>query len=844
MSNGLRQEPDEGVSQETGVFRSGLDKAGTSVSKILAIGLESSSSHDGGLNRYFSQLVAALSELGTPITGLATGEARPGDEDLVEIVAAATASLTTRLRAIASGVRRHADADIVDAHFALTALPVIFGWLRRRPFVVHFQGPWADESALAGEGRFVCGLKRGVERVVYHRADVIVVLSRAFRRVLVERYGVSPWDVHVLRPGVDTEIFSPGDQSEARRVLDLPCDAFVALTVRRLVPRMGLDILLDAWVDLVHFAEAPVIVCIVGAGPHRHVLEAQCAELGLGRFVRFVGQVDDQDLVRYYQAADVSIVPSIALEGFGLVVLESLATGTPVVASALDGLSEALDGLSPDLLVPPGDPEALANRLRGALTRTRPLPTAEVCRRFAMGFSWSEVARRHLELYGDVVGQVTGGRNLESRKLRVVVLGHTAQLSGAELAIHRAMSALTGVQTHAILAQDGPLVALLERDGVSVEILPMKEHARDLRKDQVGSARLPILACAQSAAYVFRLARRMTRVQPDIIHTNTLKAALYGGAAARLARLPCVWHIRDRIAPDYLPPFAVRLVRLAARLLPDAVIVNSRATLETLPEGRRDRATVVYDAVPNVITNRARITAIDPGPAVLPRFEQSRWSSRSANFRVAMVGRLAPWKGQEVFLRAFARAFPEGEEVAVLVGAALFGEDGYERQLRELVGVLGIEERVEFRGFRSDVFEELAGVDVLVHASVIPEPFGQVVIEGMAAGLPVVASGAGGPAEIIVDGETGLLYPPGDVDALARLLRLLVGDAELRSRLGDRAHAAVAMYSPERVGAQILDVYRRLLAGNAQSVDVGAGKRGGSGRRLGRFRMNGAAGGA
>ncbi len=87
------------------------------------------------------------------------------------------------------------------------------------------------------------------------------------------------------------------------------------------------------------------MLCIVGVGPQGDCSKHSRAKFGLEGVVRFAGSVDDEDLVRYYQAADVSIVPSVALEGFGLVVLESLATGTPVVASALDGLSEALDGL-------------------------------------------------------------------------------------------------------------------------------------------------------------------------------------------------------------------------------------------------------------------------------------------------------------------------------------------------------------------------------------------------------------------------------------------------------------------------------------------------------------------
>jgi glycosyltransferase involved in cell wall biosynthesis len=772
--------------------------AGGATPKVVAIGLESRSFRDGGLNRYFSELVAALGQLGTPIVGLVTGQ--PGSDELVEVVAPAEAPLLTRFRAFVSAVRRHSDTDIVDAHFALTALPLLFTRVRHLPFVFHFQGPWADESVSVGERRFVCALKRYLERILYRRAGTLVVLSRAFRRILIERYGVSPWNIHVIPPGVDTDRFSPGDRSEARKALGLPLDAFIAVAVRRLVPRMGLDVLLEAWAKLVSNDETHLILCIVGTGPQRAELEQHCTELGLKGLVRFAGRVDDENLVRYYRASDVSIVPSVALEGFGLVVLESVSTGTPVVASELGGLSEALSGLAPDMLVPPGDPEALACRVRGAVTGIEPLPTRETCRRYAEKFAWSEVARRHVELYERAVSGLLEEDAVEQRKLRVVVLGHSAQLSGAELAIQRAIPALTEVRIHAILAEDGPLVSLLESAGASVEVLLMDDRLRDLRKDRV-AAMMPMPAFVQSAVYVFRLAIRLRQIRPDLVHTNTLKAALYGGSAARLARIPCVWHVRDRIADDYLPIAGVKIVRAAARILPSAIIANSQATLASLHLPERSSRTVAADALRVVI----------PSPVIKPQGGRASRSNASAGLRIAMVGRLASWKGQDVFLRAFAKAFPNGEEVAVLVGAALFGEDAFERKLHKLAGHLGIETRVEFKGFRADVFEELAHVDVLVHASIIPEPFGQVVLQGMAAGLPVVASGAGGPAEIISDGYTGLLYPPGDVDALSTLLIRLDSDAGMRRRLGDQARRAVASYSPECVAEQMMDVYKATL---------------------------------
>jgi glycosyltransferase involved in cell wall biosynthesis len=126
-----------------------------------------------------------------------------------------------------------------------------------------------------------------------------------------------------------------------------------------------------------------------------------------------------------------------------------------------------------------------------------------------------------------------------------------------------------------------------------------------------------------------------------------------------------------------------------------------------------------------------------------------------------MLGRLAPWKGQHVFLEAFARAFNGGSEVAVLVGDAMFGsaETDYGSDLRELTRKLDVAERVDFRGFRDDIWTELANMSICVHASLVPEPYGQVIIEAMLAGVPIIATEGGGPSEILTNDLDGLLYP-------------------------------------------------------------------------------------
>ncbi len=745
----------------------------------------------GGLNRYLRDLHQALGEPACVVLGPATD--RPTS---VHVAAFEADSLLVRLIAYTRTSARAARAtDVVDAHFALLALLPVLGPLRRRPLVVHFQGPWADEAKAQGrQSERALLIKRTIERAVYRRAQRVVVLSRAFGDLVVDRYGVSPERVRVLPPGVDLLRFTP-DRVGARSRLGLPVDAQVVFTARRLVPRMGLDVLLSAWSALPSTAQ----LVIAGEGPSRPSLEAQAHTLGLGGRIRFAGRVTEAELVDHYRAADVSVLPSTSLEGFGLAVLESLACGVPVVVTDVGGLPDAVGGLDPTLVVPSGDPGRLGLRLKQALEGRA--PTAEQCRRHAETFDWQRVAEQHRQVYREAQDEVSGGgrplapdganhrASAEHRRLRVVYVDHCAALSGGEIALARLVEGLTDVDAHVILAEPGPLTERLLAAGATVEVLPMAEATRDLGRERV--ARVPWRAGLSSLGYSVRLARRLRQLQPDLVHTNSLKAALYGSLAGRLAGVPVVWHARDRVSPDYLPGRAVTLVRAAARLLPSFVLANSQATLDTLvPPGRRDRARVVPDPY-------------RPPPAAEV--------VRHGPLRIGLVGRLAPWKGQDVFLRAVARAFPDGDVEAVLVGSAMFGEQAWAEHLEELVGELGLDGRVVLRGFQDDVEHELSQLDVLVHASVVPEPFGQVIVEGMAAGLPVVAAGAGGPLEVVRHDVDGLLTPPGDVDALASALQRLQADPALRERLGQAARRRAADYLPERVAPLVVAAYREVV---------------------------------
>jgi len=262
----------------------------------------------------------------------------------------------------------------------------------------------------------------------------------------------------------------------------------------------------------------------------------------------------------------------------------------------------------------------------------------------------------------------------------LVFVDHVARLSGGEIALLRLLPAVAAlVDVHVVLGEDGALVERLEALGIDTEVMPLPDRLRDVRKGSVRPDRLDPVALAYLPRYALRLNHRIRALDADLVHTNSLKAALYAGLAARLARVPAVWHIRDRIATDYLPASAVVLVRTASRILPTAIIANSQTTFETLPPPRLGRVLhgpVVYDGVEQI--------------GAMP-------TRTAGDITVGIVGRLAPWKGQHVFLDAFAAAFRGTGVGGRIIGSALFGEDEYAASLPRRAARLGISSQIEFR---------------------------------------------------------------------------------------------------------------------------------------------------
>jgi glycosyltransferase involved in cell wall biosynthesis len=417
-------------------------------------------------------------------------------------------------------------------------------------------------------------------------------------------------------------------------------------------------------------------------------------------------------------------------------------------------------------------------------------------------------------------------------RLRVLFLGHTAALGGGEIALLNLVRRLDRqkVEPVVLLGADGPLADRL-RPHAETHVLPLASKISGARKDSLGiKSLLRVREIFELMVYIRRLVQFILANDIDLVHTNSLKADIVGGLAGRLSSRPVVWHIRDRIADDYLPKLVVRVFRGLCRVIPSYVVANSYATLGTLhlPHSKsrlphpKSKDTSVADKRETNAT--VRYAVVHDGTDIQTTIHHPiHQKTRDPKlFHIGLIGRISPWKGQDVFLKAAARVHAQFPNARFsIIGSALFGEDKYEAEVRRLPSELGIDHVVSFSGFVSDVQSAIANLDLIVHASTTGEPFGQVIIEGMAMGKPVVATNGGGVPEIVEDGKTGILVPMGDAAAMADAVCNLADDPVLARAMGRRGKKRVQEhFTLDQVARKIEAVYEFLCAGST-SIEAG-----------------------
>jgi asparagine synthase (glutamine-hydrolysing) len=376
--------------------------------RTVQLGMEWFPEKPGGLNRVYFELVKHLPDANVEVHGLVAGTTQVTQTSggMIEGFAPRSESLVPRLlavRRLASPLLRSDPKLLVVSHFSLYTAPVLDS-LAGHPLVVHFHGPWGLEGGAERQSGLSVRIKTAIERAVYRRASAFIVLSRPFGQILERRFGVAPDKIHVIPGGVDVARFAIREtRAECRSHLGWPQDRPIILAVRRLMRRMGLDDLVRATARL-REREPDVLMMIAGDGPIAGELERQIEALGLSDHVRLLGFIPDADLPRAYRAADLTVVPTVALEGFGLIVAESLASGTPCMVTPVGGLPEAVSGLSRALVFRSTGADAIADGLGDALGGVIRLPSARECVDFARRhYDWPVIAERVRLVYEEAL---------------------------------------------------------------------------------------------------------------------------------------------------------------------------------------------------------------------------------------------------------------------------------------------------------------------------------------------------------------------------------------------------------------------------------------------------------
>lgn len=355
----------------------------------------------------------------------------------------------------------------------------------------------------------------------------------------------------------------------------------------------------------------------------------------------------------------------------------------------------------------------------------------------------------------------------------VLFVDHAAVMGGAQHSLLDIAEAFRERSATALL-EDGPFATALESRGARVLRIGGGGALRSVRKRSVVPGVRPLVAAVWLARAVARAARPY-----ELLYANSPKSFLVAALAGAMARRPVVWHLRDILDHRHFSAANVRVVVAAANQRAVRVVANSRATADAFVAagGKRALVTVVHNGI-----DPAPFDALGPDSC---REVRAALGISPGAYVVGCFSRLHPWKGQTVLLDAVER-MPAVH--ALVVGGALFaGEAPYEAELRARAGLPSLAGRVHLLGARDDVPRLLVACDVVVHPSVLAEPFGRVLVEAMLAGRPVVATAGGGVPEVVTDGETGVLVPPGDARALGDALDGLRRDPIRGAALARRA---------------------------------------------------------
>jgi glycosyltransferase involved in cell wall biosynthesis len=402
--------------------------------------------------------------------------------------------------------------------------------------------------------------------------------------------------------------------------------------------------------------------------------------------------------------------------------------------------------------------------------------------------------------------------------MRVMYLSASGELGGAERSLLDMAASIRAARPSwnlgLVAGSDGPLIGRAAALGVAAAVVPFPPALSRLGEAGAGApaARVWRLG-SQLARAVLPVARYRAALRaavaafgPDVIHSNGLKTHLLG-AWTRPSGAALVWHLHDYIGSR---PLTAWLLRRNLRACA-AVIANSSSVAA-------DAAAALGAAVPIVpVLNAVDLERFTPAGDALDLDALAGLPAAPAGvIRVGLLGTLGRWKGHATFLDALARLPPGLPVRGYIIGGALYQTDRSQHSLAELRAravALGLDGRIGFTGFVADPERALRALDVVVHASTAPEPFGLVIAEAMACGRAVIAADAGGARELFDAGVDALPHAPGSAESLAARIAALAASPEWRQQLGQAGRrTAERRFDRHRLATELLPVYARARA--------------------------------
>ncbi|UUO16913.1 MULTISPECIES: glycosyltransferase family 4 protein [Aphanizomenonaceae] len=380
--------------------------------------------------------------------------------------------------------------------------------------------------------------------------------------------------------------------------------------------------------------------------------------------------------------------------------------------------------------------------------------------------------------------------------MKVLFLDQSGKPGGAELCLvdiakPYGENALVG------LFADGDFRKLLAENQVPVEVLTTQA----IKVGKQSGLFQALGSLGQIVPLINQVVQRARKY--DLIYANTQKALVVGAVASFLARRPLVYHLHDILSLEHFSKtnlrVAVNLINRCAAL----VIANSQASKMAFLEagGKSDLVRVVYNgfAAKNYEVDELEVRNLR---------ENLRLEGK---FVIGHFSRLSPWKGQHILIDALSQC-PQ-DVVVILVGDALFGEQEYVKDLHQKVAGLGLENRVNFLGFRADIPQLMTMCDLITHTSIAAEPFGRVIVEAMLCGKPVIAAEAGGAMELVEDGINGFLVTPGEPQKLAQVIHNCRQESVKTANIANNARiSASERFDVRIINQQIQELLKSIIS--------------------------------